>query len=52
MFDLSHLEVAFSRLAKFVFFFQEPFIALVLLLIAVCQKTAGSSIVISYFLAH
>lgn len=34
------------------FFFQEPFIALVLLIIAVCQKTAGSTIVISYFLAH
>ena len=34
------------------FFFQEPFIALVLLIIAVCQKAAGSTIVISYFLAH
>lgn len=40
------------KIGEICFFFQEPFIALVLLLIAVCQKTAGSTIVISYFLAH
>lgn len=40
------------KIGEICFFFQEPFIALVLLLMAVCQKTAGSTIVISYFLAH
>lgn len=45
------LKLPFQDWRNFVFFL-EPFIALVLVMIAVCQKTAGPTIVISCFFAH